>query len=459
MNTLTKSRWTDDGEKSPTQVKATKNIRGLKRHKAERQCESTESTAEPVESSEPNSNSTARAAKRLKLPSSETRTPEKETPASTKLLRFPAPSWQKCRSIEEYEKLNDIEEGSYGWVSRAKDTTTGEVVVVKRLKMDTWNSGIPLTGLREIQILRDCEHQNILKLREVVVGEDENKIENIFIVLDFIEHDLHTLLQDMSEPFLVSEIKTILLQLISGVSYLHTHWILHRDLKTSNLLLNNRGVLKIADFGMARYFGDPRATLTHLVVTVWYRAPELILGVKDYGTSIDTWSIGCIFGELLAKEPLIQGKDEIDQLSKIFEICGTPTQEIWPGFKFLPNARLLRLPQTPIAQGSVLRAKFPFLTTIGSSLLIELLSLNPAKRPKTEDISNHAFFREDPKPKSSQMFPTFPSKAGQEKRHRMNTPNAPLRENFSKSMAPISSDIFARREDEERGSGFSLRLI
>jgi cell division cycle 2-like protein len=263
----------------------------------------------------------------------------------------------------------------------------------------------------------------------------------------------------MAEPFLISEIKTLLLQLVSGVSYLHDHWILHRDIKTSNLLLNNRGQLKIADFGMARYYGNPSPKLTQLVVTLWYRAPELLLGTERYGTEVDMWSVGCVFGELLSKEPLLQGKNEVDELSKIFELCGIPTEESWPGFKRLPNARSLRLPRNPVAQGSVLRAKFPFLTSKGSELLSSLLVLNPAKRPSAKEVLEHPFFAEDPRPKSTSMFPTFPSKAGQEKRRRRLTPNAPVRGAAPDMAAVDFSGIFAGREDEEKGGGFSLKLI
>ena len=143
----------------------------------------------------------------------------------------------------------------------------------------------------------------------------------------------------MPEPFLASEVKTLLHQLASGVAYLHSHWILHRDLKTSNLLLNNRGQLKIADFGMARYVGDPPPPqLTQLVVTLWYRAPELLLGAPRYGPAIDMWSVGCIFGELLTREPLLQGRNEVDELSRIFALCGAPTDASWPGFRRLPHA-------------------------------------------------------------------------------------------------------------------------
>lgn len=140
---------------------------------------------------------------------------------------------------------------------------------------------------------------------------------SVYLVMDFVEHDLKTLLDDMREPFLPSETKTLLLQVISAVDFLHSHWIMHRDLKTSNLLLNNRGEIKLADFGMARFHGDPPPKLTQLVVTLWYRAPELLLGAEKYGFEIDMWSVGCIFGELLTKEPLLRGKNEVGQLSEV----------------------------------------------------------------------------------------------------------------------------------------------
>ena len=143
--------------------------------------------------------------------------------------------------------------------------------------------------------------------------------------MDFLEHDLKTLQEDMLETFLPSEIKTLLLQLGSAVEHLHKNWILHRDLKTSNILMNNRGQIKIADFGMARYYGEPPPALTQLVVTLWYRGPELLLGAEKYGTEVDMWSVGCIFAELLKKEPILQGKNEVDQLTKVSLIFATHT--------------------------------------------------------------------------------------------------------------------------------------
>lgn len=268
----------------------------------------------------------------------------------------------------------------------------------------------------------------------------------------------------MPQPFLASEIKTLLLQLAGGVAYLHDRWVLHRDLKTSNLLLNNRGRLKIADFGMARYVGDPAPPqLTPLVVTLWYRAPELLLGAAAYGPAVDMWSVGAVFGELLAREPLLQGRNEVDELAKIFDLCGLPTDDAWPGFRRLPNARALRLPPTnnhaAAGGASVIRARFPLLTTAGASLLSALLSLDPAKRPSARDMLNHEYFRQDPKPKSEAMFPTFPSKAGQERRRRKDTPNAPGRGQAVDLGALDFSGIFNGRDKEERGGGFSLRMV
>ena len=299
--------------------------------------------------------------------------------------------------------------------------------------------------------------------------------------MDFLEHDIKTLQEDMLETFLPSETKTLLLQLTSAVAFLHSNWILHRDLKTSNILMNNRGQIKIADFGMARYYGDPPPKLTQLVVTLWYRAPELLLGADKYGAEVDMWSVGCIFAELLKKEPVLQGKNEVDQLTRvpfhacptpkrkdtnyvkqIFELCGIPTEATWPGFKRLPNARSLRLPSNnPHSSGAVIRARFPFITAAGSDLLSSLLSLNPAKRPSAAEMLEHPYFKEDPRPKSTSLFPTFPSKAGQEKRRRVASPNAPIR-GEAPGIAGGDVDfsgIFANREQEEVGGGFSLKLV
>ncbi|KAI4276966.1 MAG: hypothetical protein LQ337_002127 [Flavoplaca oasis] len=462
MASAGKSRWADDAEDAALEAQRKRDKEEKKRAKAakQRRLEATEATRQQAQTTTSTPSATKnedvgeRAAKRRRLSPE----PEVVDNAPTKLLRFPAPEWTSCRHVDNFEKLNDIEEGSYGWVSRAKEISTGEVVALKKLKMENSNDGFPVTGLREIQTLMASSHSNIVKLREVVMGD---KLDSVFLVMDFLEHDLKTLQEDMMEPFLPSEIKTLLLQLTSAVEYLHSNWILHRDLKTSNILMNNRGQIKIADFGMARYYGDPPPRLTQLVVTLWYRGPELLLGADNYGAEVDMWSVGCIFGELLLKEPLLQGKNEVDQLSKIFELCGIPTEETWPGFKRLPNARSLRLPSNPKTTGAVIRAKFPFLTLAGTQLLTALLSLNPKHRPNASEVLAHGYFKEDPRPKNTAMFPTFPSKAGQEKRRRMASPSAPKRGEAPKIRGGDAdfTGIFAGRDTEEVGGGFSLKLV
>ncbi|XP_051122431.1 cyclin-dependent kinase G-2 isoform X2 [Andrographis paniculata] len=244
---------------------------------------------------------------------------------------------QGCRSVDEFERLNKIDEGTYGVVYRAKDKKTGEIVALKKVKMEKEREGFPLTSLREINILLSLHHPSIVDVKEVVVGSN---LDSIFMVMEYMEHDLKGLMETMKQPFSQSEVKCLMLQLLGGIKYLHDNWVLHRDLKTSNLLLNNCGELKICDFGLARQYGSPLKPYTHMVVTLWYRAPELLLGAKQYSTAIDMWSLGCIMAELLSKEPLFNGKTEVDQLDKIFKILGTPSETIWPGLSKLPGAKV-----------------------------------------------------------------------------------------------------------------------
>ncbi|KAL2856656.1 kinase-like domain-containing protein [Aspergillus pseudoustus] len=468
-----KSRWADEDPEADALIAQRKREKEEKRRaKAEKQRREEEQTQLQAARSQsatasPNGDSDAPPKKRRRLSNEQQQQPtsgvdSQQNQVKSNLLQFPVLEWGPCRHVDNFERLNHIEEGSYGWVSRAKEITTGEVVALKKLKMENSPDGFPVTGLREIQTLLKARHQNVVFLREVVMG---NKMDEVYLVMDFLEHDLKTLLDDMREPFLPSEIKTLLLQFLSGLEFLHSQWIMHRDLKTSNLLMNNRGELKIADFGMARYYGDPPPKLTQLVVTLWYRSPELLLGAETYGPEIDMWSLGCIFGELLTKEPLLQGKNEVDQVSKIFALTGPPTSQIWPGFRSLPNAKSLRLPpsysstQKGTAPPLLPRAKFPFLTNSGLQLLSSLLALNPAVRPTAAECLKHPYFREDPRPKPKEMFPTFPSKAGMEKRRRRETPEAPKRGQEAPKLDFAS--VFGGQtggDAGEAGAGFTLRL-
>ncbi|XP_077211932.1 cyclin-dependent kinase G-2-like isoform X2 [Tasmannia lanceolata] len=255
---------------------------------------------------------------------------------------------QGCRSVDEFERLNRIDEGTYGVVYRAKDKKSGEIVALKKVKMEKEREGFPLTSLREINILLSFHHPSIVDVKEVVIGSN---LDSIFMVMEYMEHDLKGLMEMMKQPFHPSQVKCLMLQLLEGVKYLHDNWVLHRDLKTSNLLLNNSGELKICDFGLSRQYGSPLKPYTHLVVTLWYRAPELLLGAKQYSTAIDMWSLGCIMAELLTKAPLFNGKTEFDQLDKIFKTLGTPNEKIWPGFVKLPGVKVNFVKQPLPAMG------------------------------------------------------------------------------------------------------------
>lgn len=334
------------------------------------------------------------------------------------------PPFIPSRSVYCYERLNSIEEGSYGVVFRAKEKQTGDIVALKKLKLDEEKHGFPITALREINALMTCRHENVVGIREVVVGDT---LTQVFIVMDFIEHDLKTLLTLMPSPFLQSEIKTLMIQLLSAVAHCHSMWILHRDLKTSNLLMNNRGTIKVADFGLARRYGDPIGVggLTQLVVTLWYRAPEILLGAKSYSTAVDMWSVGCIFAELLLKEPLFQAKGEIELLSMIFKLLGPPTNNSWPEYSSLPLAKTITLPSP---QPHQLRQRFQYMTAAGIDLLMSLLTYDPERRISAEEALQHPYFTESPLPKHPDLFGSFPSAAAGERRRKpFDSPTAPAR--------------------------------
>ncbi|KAL5717712.1 cyclin-dependent kinase [Ranunculus cassubicifolius] len=317
-----------------------------------------------------------------------------------------------CRSVHDFERIRKIGSGTYGVVFQARDKKTGEIVALKKVKMEKEREGFPITSLREINILVSLRHPSVVEVKEVVVEEDvkRGKFET-YLVMEYIEHDLKGLMDTMKNSFSQSEVKCLMLQLLEAVEYLHDNWVLHRDLKTSNILFSNSGELKICDFGLSRQYGSPLKPYTPLVVSLWYRAPELLLGAGKYSTAIDMWSLGCIMAELLTKEPLFKGESEINQVNKIFEILGTPNETTWPGFSTLPGAK----PKF-VRQKSSLRKKFPptsftgsaFLSSAGLDLLERLLTYDPDKRITAQEAVRHEWFREVPLPKSKEFMPTFP---------------------------------------------------
>ncbi|RDX73795.1 Cyclin-dependent kinase C-1, partial [Mucuna pruriens] len=234
------------------------------------------------------------------------------------------------RGVDCFEKLEQIGEGTYGQVYMAKEIKTGEIVALKKIRMDNEREGFPITAIREIKILKKLHHENVIKLREIVTSpgsfQDLNVLRKmnrggqangrkykggIYMVFEYMDHDLTGLADRPGMRFTVPQIKCYMRQLLTGLHYCHVNQVLHRDIKGSNLLIDNEGNLKLADFGLARSFSnDQNANLTNRVITLWYRPPELLLGTTKYGPAVDMWSVGCIFAELLQGKPIFPGKDE-----------------------------------------------------------------------------------------------------------------------------------------------------
>ena len=271
---------------------------------------------------------------------------------------------RECRSVDRYEKLNRISEGTYGVVYRGKDKETGTICALKRLKLEKEKSGFPLTSVREINVLLALEHPNIVNVSEVVMGRrhEDPRDDQIFLVMEYADHDLSTVMRDrMKKPFSMAEIKCLMLQLLAGVAYLHENWVMHRDLKTTNILYTNKGQLKICDFGLARQFSSFSKEYTQMVVTLWYRAPELLLGTKTYSTAVDMWSVGCIMGELLLKKPILTGRTEVQQLQQIFDVIGYPNGDDLLKYKSYPlwnKMKVSRCKDTGKQLAHALRSRF-----------------------------------------------------------------------------------------------------
>uniref|UniRef100_A0A673KRK8 cyclin-dependent kinase n=1 Tax=Sinocyclocheilus rhinocerous TaxID=307959 RepID=A0A673KRK8_9TELE len=369
------------------------------------------------------------------------------------------PALQGCRSVEEFQCLNRIEEGTYGVVYRAKDKKTDEIVALKRLKMEKEKEGFPITSLREINTILKAQHPNIVTVREIVVGSNMDKI---YIVMNYVEHDLKSLMETMKQPFLPGEVKTLMIQLLRGVRHLHDNWILHRDLKTSNLLLSHKGILKIGDFGLAREYGSPLKPYTPVVVTLWYRSPDLLLGAKEYSTAVDMWSVGCIFGELLTQKPLFPGKSEIDQINKVFKDLGSPSEKIWPGYSEMPAVKKMTFTEYPYNN---LRKRFgALLSDQGFDLMNKFLTYCPAKRISADEALKHEYFRESPLPIEPSMFPTWPAKSEQQRVKRGTSPRPPEGgQDFSQLGDDDLKDTgfhltTANQGASKAGPGFSLKF-
>ena len=213
--------------------------------------------------------------------------------------------------MERYQKLEKVGEGTYGVVYKAKDRMTGEIVALKKIRLEAEDEGIPGTAIREIALLKELQHPNIVRLYDVVHTERK-----LTLVFEFLDLDLKKYLDAAESGVDLPEVKSLLYQLVRGIAYCHQYRVLHRDLKPQNLLINHDGELKLADFGLARAFGIPVRAFTHEVVTLWYRSPDVLMGSRKYSMPVDVWSIGCIFAEMYNGAPLFQGTSDADQVRR-----------------------------------------------------------------------------------------------------------------------------------------------
>jgi cyclin-dependent kinase len=292
--------------------------------------------------------------------------------------------------MERYQRLEKIGEGTYGQVYKAKDRRTDTIIALKRIRLEAEGEGIPSNAIREISLLKELRHQNIVRLYDVVHTEKK-----LTLVFEYLDQDLKKYLDVCDGGLDLKIVKSFLFQLLTGVTYCHHHRVLHRDLKPQNLLINREGELKLADFGLARAFGIPVRSYTHEVVTLWYRAPDVLLGSTKYSTPIDLWSIGCIFAEMVNGKPSFTGTTEETQLETIFRQLGNPE----PHFsgvlelKWKPEYAALET-KGPEAVADLVRGKD--LDEQGIDLLQKILVYDPAKRISAQAARNHPYFDDLP---------------------------------------------------------------
>jgi len=289
--------------------------------------------------------------------------------------------------LANYQKIEKIGEGTYGVVYKAVYKPENESVALKKIRLEGEEDGIPSTSLREISVLRELTHPNIVNLIDVIMD-----VKKLYLVFEFLYMDLKKYIDDQKSQNSRIDLDlttSYTFQLLQSLDFCHSRRIIHRDLKPQNLLIDKQGIIKLADFGLARAFNLPMRAYTHEVVTMWYRSPDILLGKQKYGCSVDMWSLGCIFSEMLTNYPLFAGDSEIDQLFKIFHVLGTPTEKSWPGCTELPDYND-KFPIFP-AGGIEQKAKFP-ISAVAMDLLTQMITYDPVKRISAKQALNHPFF-------------------------------------------------------------------
>mmetsp|Transcript_25471 Transcript_25471/g.78405 ORF Transcript_25471/g.78405 Transcript_25471/m.78405 type:complete len:339 (+) Transcript_25471:221-1237(+) len=293
--------------------------------------------------------------------------------------------------MNQYEKVEKVGEGTYGVVYKVRNVRTQKILALKKIRLADEEEGVPATAIREISLLKELSHPNIVALHDVVYAHSK-----LYLAFEFLDQDLKHYMDSTRrqswgglEP---AQTMSFLFQMLCGVAYCHERRVLHRDLKPQNLLLDRRhGTLKLADFGLARAFSSSRKrAYTHEVITLWYRAPEILLGSEHYSTPVDLWSVGCIFAEMASCRPLFPGDSEIDELFRIFRILGTPDEATWPGVTRLPNFKSV-FPKWHALRLD--RALFELHAEPAALDLLHLMLLyTPATRVTAHDALDHDYF-------------------------------------------------------------------
>lgn len=336
-----------------------------------------------------------------------------ESPGASSVPEFPPVQkrWRFSRDVGDFEERNQIGEGAYGEVRKGVDKESGEIVALKKIKMDQEKDGFPTTSIRELKMLRMLKHENVVRLKEIVTGQNGNPAmkakHEIYMVFEYVDNDLCGLLDTPGVEFTEAHVKTYVKQLLEGLWYCHERQVLHRDIKGSNLLIDSRGCLKIADMGLARTYADSVRQYTNKVVTLWYRPPELLLGATKYGPEVDIWSVGCLVIEMLCRgkrRAAFPGCDEADQIDKIFQVCGLPHLSGFKDWRALPFASSVLEDKYG---GDRLAETFPELSPLALDLVRQLIHYHPRKRLTAHGALKHDWFWTRPYPTPRHELPKF----------------------------------------------------